>query len=332
MPPHKRPTAPNGNAPAWLLPVVAAVLVVILGGIWVSRNQTPEPSAAAAPPPPPASGSIDPDLAGLADDASLHASGAPERFAPPTLSDRINGRADLYLRAGFVSLYGQRFALPDQETALVTLLAFDMGTPRNAYTVFGLQRRPDAASVDLGDTAFSSGGSLFVQQGQWYLELVPSAPEDALYEAALRLATAFVAQQDAEDDSGAPPAQLFPEDGRVEGSLVRIPDDAFGCEALDDVWTATYERDGASLLVFAAVRPSPAEAAEAATAYRKFLTETGGTLSPVDDLPDGASVLLMGTTTVVLRQGRVFAGVQEAEDPDAAGALAAAVARGLGAP
>jgi hypothetical protein len=233
-----------------------------------------------------------------------------------------------------VALYGQRFVLPDQDNALVTVLAFDMATPRNAYTVFGLQRRPDAASVPLGDAAFSSGGSLFVQQGRWYLELVPSAPEAELSAAALRLAEAFVSQQGTEsaDESGAPPAQLFPEPGRKEGSLVRIPDDAFGCEGLDDVWTATYERDGETLLVFATARSSAKEALDAADTYQAFLRQNGGVLTPEDGLPDGASAALLGTTTVVMRQGRVFAGVQEAADADAALALAEEVARGLGAP
>ena len=55
----------------------------------------------------------------------------PERFDPDTLYQKINGRADLYLDAGFVSLHAQRFATGKSDGQWVELLVYDMATPDN---------------------------------------------------------------------------------------------------------------------------------------------------------------------------------------------------------
>jgi len=88
-------------------------------------------------------------LAGTADSpiipipSGLRAMSAPEIFKPDTLSDKINGKAELYLSAGFVELRTQRFQQADDEVAWFELFLYDMGTPSNAFAVFSVQRRRD---------------------------------------------------------------------------------------------------------------------------------------------------------------------------------------------
>ena len=59
-----------------------------------------------------------------------------------SLSDKINGKAELYLAAGFARLETQRFALTDNPGQWMERYLYDMGQHANAFSVFSAQRRP----------------------------------------------------------------------------------------------------------------------------------------------------------------------------------------------
>src|SRR5512144_1193881 len=59
-----------------------------------------------------------------------------EHFDRETLSDKIDGKAELYLSAGFTRLDCQRVSLAGQPDAWIEVFVYDMGSVENAYAVF----------------------------------------------------------------------------------------------------------------------------------------------------------------------------------------------------
>ena len=69
---------------------------------------------------------------------------APETFTADNLYDKVDGKADLYLTAGFVGLQCQRLALKATNDVWMEWFVYDMGTLPQAFSVFSLQRRAEA--------------------------------------------------------------------------------------------------------------------------------------------------------------------------------------------
>ena len=79
----------------------------------------------------------------------LTALSAPETFGPDDVYKKIDGKADLYLTAGFVSLRCQRLALKANADQWLEYFEYDMGKLPQAFAVYSVQRRPEAQPLDL---------------------------------------------------------------------------------------------------------------------------------------------------------------------------------------
>ena len=85
----------------------------------------------------------------------------PEYFSPETLSDKINGKAELYLPAGFKHLSAQRFRREDNPDLWFEVFAYNMGEKLNAFSVFSAQRRLGAESLSFAEYAYATENALF---------------------------------------------------------------------------------------------------------------------------------------------------------------------------
>jgi hypothetical protein len=253
-----------------------------------------------------------------------------ERFDRETLSDKIDGKAELYLSAGFVRLDCQRLALTAQPDLWVELFLYDMGSFENAYAVFSAQRRADAAMLDFAEFAYRAENALFFVHGPFYLEVIASGTDDRLRTSTDALARAFILSRPVAQAAIAERG-LFPKTGLVEASISLIPADAFGVAGLDRVFTATYQTPaGAPLTAFLSRRADPQEAAARASAYVDFLKAYGGEVKALDEpVPGGAVVAILDMVEVVFSQGPFLAGVHEAPDREQAVMLARELAAKL---
>ena len=250
----------------------------------------------------------------------------PEHFHPDTLSDKINGKAELYFSAGFQSLTAQRFALDNNPDLWFEMFVYDMGTARNAFSVFSMQRRGALEAGGPTPFAYATPNGQFLAHGRYYLELVGSEASDPLMSAAEAMAAAFVDRIGAEAAHVTEMA-LFPEDGRVSGSRSLVASDAFGITGFNQVFTAQYQHDGAGLMAYVARRESAASAQSTAETVRDFYLEFGGTSL---EGPEGVAVIdILDTIEVVLHQGRYVIGVHEAPDRDTALGLAERIRKRL---
>lgn len=251
----------------------------------------------------------------------LSAMGAAEAFSPSTLSDKIDGKADLYLSAGFVSLRDQRVSLGGAASAWMEVFVFDMAKPANAFSVFSSQRRPRAADAGIADYSYEADNELCLVHGRYYVELVCSDGQAATMRAAEGLARAFVAATAVDEHANIGAEQaLFPTEGLVSGSVALVPSDVFGFDQLSNVFVARYREGAEEVTLFAARRGSPKEAAKAALDLRGFFVDEceGKALAAPSSPPGAALVELDGKFEAVFASGSFLAGVHQAPDRESA--------------
>ena len=311
----------------WVGYVILLVLVVISGVILLKQSQynpsifkptTLQPERPALTPPPASSPS---DLMQYAP-KSLTALTPPETFGPEKLSDKINGKAELYLSAGFVRLVSQRFAIEDEPTAWMEAFIYDMGSPQGSFAVYSLQKRPDAAELETGDFAYKTENALYFVHGSYYVELVASVAQERMAELILTFGDNFTGKATA-GSAGFNEFILFPSKYLNKASISLLPSDAFGFQQLDSIFTAQYEMEDTELTAFLSQRQSPAEALRLVESYTSFLREFGGTeLKSTLNIPGVKLVEIMDTFELIFSRGNILAGVHGAENRKAAEELA----------
>ena len=246
----------------------------------------------------------------------------PETFGPDNLSDKINGKAELYLSAGFVRLVSQRFAIEDEPTSWMEAFIYDMGSPRGSYAVYSLQKRSDAAELDTGDFAYSTENALYLVHGSYYVEVVASVAQERMAELILSFGDNFIRKTTAESEA-INELILFPTKHLNKASISLLPSDAFGFQQFDSIFTAQYEVGDTELTAFLSRRRSPAEAVRLVESYTSFLLEFGGTeLKSTLNIPGARLVEIMDTFELVFSRGSILAGVHGAENRKAAEELA----------
>lgn len=256
----------------------------------------------------------------LAPDA-LVAMGEPEQFDQDTLSDKIDGKAELYLACGFELMRCQRFALKSAPELWLEWFEYDMGDPHNAFAVYSQQRRAGAEPLELTPYAYRAKNGLYYVAGRYYVEALAAEPDQRLVSAMLEMAKKHV--------SGLPEAQqplvelgLFPARDLIPHSHVLQLKSAFGFERFTKVFTARYSTGGAETLAFVAPLGDRRTAETVAREYNAFLIANGGRSVNAPDIPGAAAVELYGGLELVFPVGAHVAGVHAATNQPAAIAVA----------
>jgi hypothetical protein len=251
--------------------------------------------------------------------AGLSPLGPVETFGPENLSDKIDGKAELYLPSGFIRLNCQRFG-PAAGPWWFEVFFYEMKGPREAFSVFSAQRRSGGTPLDLAQFAYQTANSLFFVRNATYIEMVGSEASAVLMKSMVDYARTIAG---AGKNASVGEMNLFPADGLVADSVVMLAADAFGVSGLKDVFIATYRVNGKALTAFIAKRSDAAAAAKLKTDYVQFLKENGAKDMPPQGAINGITVLsVFDLFEVVFVQGPCFAGVHEAQDREAALAFA----------
>ncbi len=291
--------------------VILTLLVGIAAGIFRQQSLlNPAISALKTEFSPPAAPPAAPPLVGPLED--LTPLSPVETFTAETLYEKINGKADLYLSAGFKALSSQRFTSGPAPDGWLEMFRYDMGESRNAFAVYTSQRREDAAAADIGDQSYRTSNALFFTHGPYYVEIVAAAASPAMDRQLNALAQAFVRATPVESAAIAE-KDLFPRAHLEADSIALIPSDAFGYDKLNQVFTAAYQLDGRRLTAFISRRGSPTEARELARSFYEFLITFGGEGLTSDPEKRGV-VKIFDTYELIFSAGPYLAGVHEAAD------------------
>ncbi len=297
-------------------------ILLILGGIaatlWglQSRHHPANDSLLSHSPftPEPLPGGVS-QKAGFLAPENLAPSGPVEVFSPEHLSDKINGKAELYLSAGVIELTTQRFKVKNAPGAWIEVFHYDMGKTANGFAVYSAQMRDDGVQISLTPFSYRTENAHFFLDGRTYVEIIGSGSTPEEMDARAALAEALVAASPDSSDA-LDELSLFPGPHLKKESISLISNDAFGFQGLDHVFTATYDFNGVGVAMFLSRRGSASEAAGLAVAYHAFLLENGGRpVSSNEFSPETARfVEILGTFELVVTIGPVLAGVRDAQD------------------
>jgi hypothetical protein len=307
--------------------IILGILAIISGGVFIAQfNYNPAvqqmspvlASGDRGTPAPP--NSADRSAISLAPGQSPLS--PPEAFDAATLSDKINGKAELYLSAGFVRLHCQRFKDETAGDVWMEAFVYDMQTPQNAFSVFSAQRRDDAQTLELGQYAYQTPNALFFVHGPFYVEVVASEISETIMQSMIAFAETFIADHPIKTQAIGE-KELFPPKGLVETSISLVSADAFGYERFDHLFTATYRLGDSELMAYYSRRKTSGEAEELAASYRDFLLAFGGKTVESDlSIKTAGMIRILDTYEIIFSHGLYLAGVREAVDQKSAQELA----------
>ena len=251
-----------------------------------------------------------------------------ETFGPEALSDKINGKAEFYLPAGFVELGCQRFSQDDiaeNPEAWLELFVYDMGNMRNAFAVFSAQRRSGVESLSMGDFAYRSGGAIFLVHGRYYLEIIPAEISESLAAKVEALARKFT-EQTATTTQQIAELDILPRENLLADSIELQATDAFGLQGLNNVFMASYRIGQAKAKAFLSDCGNEEKSQMLADAYYRFLITNDATETKLTtNIPGVKCVELFGAYEVIFTGGPYLAGVHESPDIATAEKLAEAM-------
>jgi hypothetical protein len=265
----------------------------------------------------PASGEAPPALP-----PALTVMSAPENFGPDDVYNKIDGKADLYLTAGFVHMTCQRFALKATNDDWMEWFVYDMGALPQAFSVFSLQRRAEGQTVGLTPFAYQTDNAIYFVSGRYYVEAVTAMPVPAMMTGMMAMARSFVAAHPP-GPSVIPELKLFPPENLEADSQGLQMADAFGFDGFTNVFTAKYQvptgATNVEVLAYLEIAKTAADATALRDAYRSFLLSNGGREMDADNATGlGKPVNFMDSIEVVFAESNIVAGVHAA--PDAASA------------
>jgi hypothetical protein len=266
---------------------------------------------------------------GMTSPPGLRASGSPETFNPDTLWEKINGQAEFYLSAGFVSLTSQLYEWVEDVGSMIEVNAYHMGGMLNAFSVFSLQRRDDAQTIDVARFAYQSENTVYLVHGPFYVEILWILPLDGDISVLKLLAEQFVRETPTKGED-LPQLALFPLKNLIKGSASLITNDAFGFEPLDDVFTAEYGIDNNRATAYISKRKTAQEARNLVKGLHTYFKSFGGrSIQANIAIQDVRLIEIMGTFDLMFSMGEYLAGVHEAPNQKQAEIIAEMLAVSL---
>jgi len=246
--------------------------------------------------------------------------GEKEEFNEENLSDKINGKADLYLECGFVSMASRRFADIGEPSRWFEIYFYNMGEPQNAYAVYSQQRRRERKDSSVAPLAYTVENAVFFMNGKYYFEIVSAEASDEMVLAVEQAAAALMKSMPPEPFA---PRELsfLPEENRIKGSEKLFLKNAFGFDKFPPVLLAQYNLNGDEITVFIAALEEDAK--PLMVEYVKFMKEVGATetADAIPPIPDAVVMEMSGETEIVFAHGNILGGIHAAAKRESALAL-----------
>jgi hypothetical protein len=251
-----------------------------------------------------------------------------ETYTADNLYEKIDGKADFYLDSGFRKLFTRRFKDKNNDALWFEVYLYDMGSNRGAFSVFSVQRRPEAVASGVLEPVYSyrTANALYCMNGRYYIELVGSVESGRLFAAIMETRDNLRKNLPVDMVTEIPELKLFPAANLVPESFKLYLSDVFGFEKLTNTFTARYKLDDEIITAFFSRKPDAQDARNIAQAYHSFLLESGCTDKVTTNQTlknlDAKVIDSYGTTEIILVAGPFVAGVHEAQNQSAAEQLA----------
>ncbi len=242
-----------------------------------------------------------------------------EVYNSENLYEKINGKAPLYLDAGFTKLTTQRFINETDETLICELYLYDMQNARNAFSVYSVQKRAEAELLGGMKFGYKSGNAVYFAHGRYYAELIGFSESDVLLKAMTGITNNLKADLPVSQEIEPVELGLFPEQNLIVDSFNFYLTGVFGSTDLTNTFTARYKFDNDELTLFFSLRKSAEDAQNIAEKYYNFLIENGASQKkPANKKLKAKMVDFYDTTEIVFSVDSFIAGVHEAENQELA--------------
>jgi hypothetical protein len=248
---------------------------------------------------------------------------APELFLPDTLYEKINGKAELYLSAGFNRLLSQRIKLQKQPESWMEAFVYEMKSASSAFAVFSIQRRDSGTPTEISKFSYQTENAVFLMHGLNYLEIISSESSEEMKNYLLEFAKLFIQQTPSENVS-IPELSMFPKACSDMDRISVIPSSAFGFNKLDNIFTSVCNLNGKEVMIFISNRQTSLNAERLSSEYREFLKSFGGVELPGFAQIKGSNFIeIFDAYELFFNSGTYFCGVHEAADQKTAETAAA---------
>lgn len=254
-----------------------------------------------------------PKAAFLADNlfgSDFTAAESAETYNSGNLYEKIDGKADLYLNNGFISLQCRRFTDKLAKDRWVEVYLYEMADGGNAFAVYSLQKRSESVPLDWAQFGYSTSDSIYVAAGKYYIEIFLSSEDKSLL-ASAQSAAGKIAANVSDSRTKIAILTLFPVENLVNDSFKFIKADAFGCSELESIFTAEYKINGSSITAYLSKKKGSQVAGQTVAKYYRFLTDNGAKdLQHNMKLPDLKAVELFGANELFFSVIDYFVGVR----------------------
>ena len=232
--------------------------------------------------------------------------GKPALYDRETLSDRINGEAELYFPYGFDRMAAARYASGKNPAAGMDVEIYRMGSPLDAFGMYANYRQKDGRSQAVGAESNLSGSQLFLYQGRHFVH-IQTTGSDAAEPVALIECARTVAAQLPVNVNRPPELAVFDRPEIIKDSERYLPKNLLGYDFLNRGIMADAVVNGTNFQIFLLLATTPESALAVFDSYRSQLAQ-------VKIEPGGKSeVFLEGVdplygSVIVLRKGGCLAG------------------------
>ncbi len=222
-----------------------------------------------------------------------------------TLSDRINGEAELYFPYGFDRMAAARYGADKHPGAGMDVEIYRMGSLLDAFGMFANYRQKDGVPISVGADSNLSVSQLFFYQGRYFVHIQVTggdAPPTALAECGREVAARLPQQKETP-----PELSRFNRPEVVMGSERYLPQSLLGYDFLNKGMIADATVEGAGFQLFFLTGVTVETAATAMERYRAQLS--GKTI----ETGKKGAIFLSGTDplygpVMVIKSGACFAG------------------------
>lgn len=237
--------------------------------------------------------------------------GSEEAFTADTLYEKINGRAEQYIRYG---VKGMQFVGFTDGKKFIDVFVYDMDNPIQAFGIYSVERTEGAPKAQLGRDGYQVEASYFFWKGPYYGQIIASDTDTPLQQASLSIAESLTNRL---DDTGETlwGYALLPQESQIEDTVQYFKRDALSLDFLTNAFSARYLVNGQELTAFIAQTSSLAEAKQTLEKYTSYITNYGDMLHTEET--SGTTLLIGdmgGLYDVVFQQGNFIGGITLAED------------------
>jgi hypothetical protein len=226
-----------------------------------------------------------------------------------TLSDRINGEAELYFPYGFDRMAAARYASGKIPGAGIDVEIYRMGSLLDAFGMYANYRQKEGRTLEVGAESNLSGSQVFLYQGRHFVHIQVTGSDTAA-PAVLADCTAAVASRLPGGKIKPPELSAFNRPEVVKGTERYLPQSLLGYDFLNRGIMADAVIEGNTLQIFRLLDATPEAASAVFERFRSQLAqrkiESGGSnvviLEGVDPLYG---------TVIILRKGDCIAGAMK---------------------